>query len=119
VQQYPAIVARELGEVSTDGQDHPLRTPPVWGATETGQTTASYGLKFPSGQVTMRFLADLAKLVVAWPLYATYHAIALANTYQGFRAKAVTFLTFLPALVATTAIWAMLWAFVLWLVTRG
>jgi hypothetical protein len=29
VQQYPAIVARELGEISTDGQDHPLRTPPA------------------------------------------------------------------------------------------
>jgi hypothetical protein len=27
VQQYPAIVAHELGKVSTDGQDHPLRTP--------------------------------------------------------------------------------------------
>jgi hypothetical protein len=35
VQQYPAIVARELGEVSTDGQDHPLRTPPAGGAAET------------------------------------------------------------------------------------
>jgi hypothetical protein len=29
VQQYPATVARELGEVSTHGQEHPLRTPPA------------------------------------------------------------------------------------------
>ena len=31
----------------------------------------------------MRFLPDLARLLVAWPVYAAYHAISLANTYQG------------------------------------
>jgi phosphotransferase system glucose/maltose/N-acetylglucosamine-specific IIC component len=66
----------------------------------------------------MRFLPDLAKLAVAWPLYATYYAIVLANARQGYGAKVATFLTFLPALVVTSAVWAMLWAFILWLVMR-
>jgi hypothetical protein len=66
----------------------------------------------------MRFLPDLARLVVAWPVYATYHAISLANTYQGFRAKAVTFLTFLPVIVVTSGVWALMWALALWLLMR-
>ena len=67
----------------------------------------------------MRFLADLAKLAVAWPLYATYHAMVLANIRQGYRAKVATFITFLPTLVVTSAVWATLWAFILWLVIRN
>ena len=67
----------------------------------------------------MRFVADIVKLVVAWPVYATYHAIVLANTYRGYRAKVAAFTTFLPALVVTSAVWAMLWALVLRLVMRG
>jgi hypothetical protein len=65
----------------------------------------------------MRFVADIAKLAVAWPLYlyATYYAIVLANGRQGYGVKVATFLTFLPALVVTSAVWAMLWAFILWL----
>jgi hypothetical protein len=66
----------------------------------------------------MRFLAGVAKVVFALPVYATYHAFALANTYQGLRAKALTFMTFLPVVVVTSAVWAMLWAFVLWLLMR-
>jgi hypothetical protein len=56
----------------------------------------------------MRFLADIAKLAVAWPLYATYYAMVLANRRQGYGVKVITFLTFLPALVVTSAVWAML-----------
>ena len=67
----------------------------------------------------MRFLVDLAKLAVAWPLYATYHAMVLANIHQGYRAKVATFITFLPALVLTSAVWATLWAFILWMVIRN
>ncbi len=67
----------------------------------------------------MRFLVDLAKLAVAWPLYATYHAMVLANIRQGYRAKVATFITFLPTLVVTSAVWATLWAFILWLVIRN
>ena len=67
----------------------------------------------------MRFLVDLAKLAVAWPLYATYHAMVLANIRQGYRAKVARFITFLPALVVTSAVWATLWAFILWLVIRN
>jgi hypothetical protein len=48
--------------------------------------------------VTMRFVADIAKLAVAWPLYATYYAIVLANGRQGYGVKVATFLTFLPVL---------------------
>ena len=62
----------------------------------------------------MRFLADLAKLAVAWPLYSTYYALVLVNRGQGYGVKVATFLTFLPALVVTSAVWAMLWAFILW-----
>jgi hypothetical protein len=39
----PAIVARELGEVSTDGRDHPLRTP-AWRAVDGGSWQASPGV---------------------------------------------------------------------------
>ena len=63
----------------------------------------------------MRFLALSAKIIFAWPLFVTYHAVALAKTYQGFRARAVTFLTFLPVVVITSAVWAMSWAVALWL----
>jgi hypothetical protein len=66
--------------------------------------------------VAMLFLAGAAKVIFAWPVYATSHAVALAKTYQCPRARAVTFLTFLPAVVGTTVIWAGLWALALWLV---
>jgi hypothetical protein len=85
---------------------------------ETGQTTASYVLDCPSGTVnsmTIRFVATAAKVIFAWPFYATCHAVALANTYQGFRSKAVTFMTFLPALIVTTLIWAGSWTLAFWL----
>jgi hypothetical protein len=62
----------------------------------------------------MRFVADIAKLAVAWaPVFD--HALVLANRGQGYGVKVATFLTFLPALVVTSAVWAMLWAFILWL----
>jgi hypothetical protein len=51
-------------------------------------------------------------------VYATYHAISLANTCQGFRAKAVTFLAFLPLVVVTSGVWALMWALALWLLMR-
>jgi len=66
----------------------------------------------------MRFLVDLAKLAVAWPLYATYYALVLANRGQGYGVRLATYLTFLPALVVTSAVWAMLWAFILGFVMR-
>jgi glucan phosphoethanolaminetransferase (alkaline phosphatase superfamily) len=59
--------------------------------------------------------ADIAKAVFAWPLYATWNAAAYANTYPSFVAKAATFLTMLPVLILTTAVWAMLWAAAWWL----
>jgi hypothetical protein len=65
--------------------------------------------------MTIRFVATAAKVIFAWPFYATCHAVALANTYQGFRSKAVTFMTFLPALIVTTLIWAGSWALAFWL----
>jgi hypothetical protein len=49
-------------------------------------------------------LLDIAKLAVAWPLYATYHALVLANRGQGYGVKVATFLTFLPVLVVTSAV---------------
>lgn len=87
---------------------------------ETGQTTVSfdYMVRSPSGLVTMRFVTDIAKLAAAWPLYATYYAIVLANGRQGYGVKVTTFLRFLPVLVVTSAVWAMLWAFILGFVMR-
>lgn len=67
----------------------------------------------------MRLLVDLAKVAVAWPVYATYQAFALANACQGSPAKAVKFSSFLPVIVVTTLIWAMSWALTFWLLMRS
>ena len=67
----------------------------------------------------MRLLVDLAKVAVAWPVDATYHAFALANTCQGIRAKAVKFSSFLPVLAVTTLLWAISWAAAFWLLLHG
>jgi hypothetical protein len=66
----------------------------------------------------MRFVTDIAKLAAAWPLYATYYAIVLAYGRQGYGVKVATFLRFLPVLVVTSAVWAMLWVFILGFVMR-
>jgi hypothetical protein len=61
----------------------------------------------------------LANVVFAWPVYATWHAVALAKTYDGFRAQVVTFTAFLPIIIVTTAIWALVWALTLWLLMHN
>jgi hypothetical protein len=66
----------------------------------------------------MHFLAPAAMIVFAWPVYATWHAVALARTYDCFRAQAVTFAALLPALIVTTAIWVLLWTLAIWLLMR-
>lgn len=53
--------------------------------------------------------------VLFWPLYATWNSLVYANTYPTLRGKAATFLTMLPVLVLTTAVWAGLWTAALWL----
>ena len=66
----------------------------------------------------MHFFALAAMIVFAWPVYATWHAVALARTHDSFRDQAVTFAAFLPALIVTTAIWALLWTLTIWLFMR-
>jgi hypothetical protein len=48
---------------------------------------------------------DAAMAVICWPLFATWNAWIFASGYHGWITQARTFLTFVPVLVITTAIW--------------
>ena len=43
--------------------------------------------------------------VIGWPLFATWNAWIFASGHHGWITQARTFLTFVPVLVITTAIW--------------
>jgi hypothetical protein len=64
------------------------------------------------------FQLDAAKAIFGWPLYATWNAWIYASSHNGWTTKALTFLTFVPVLALTSSVWAMLWATIIWLLSR-
>jgi hypothetical protein len=64
------------------------------------------------------FQLDAAKAIFGWPLYATWNAWIYASSHHGWTTKALTFLTFVPVLALTSSVWAMLWATIIWLLSR-
>jgi hypothetical protein len=61
---------------------------------------------------------DAMKVVFGWPLFATWNAWIFASAHHGWITKALTFLTFVPVLAITTAIWAALLTPIIWLLLR-
>jgi hypothetical protein len=61
---------------------------------------------------------DAAKAALGRPLFATWNAWIFASTHHGWNTKVHTFLTFVPVLAITTAIWATVLAAIIWLLLR-
>jgi hypothetical protein len=60
--------------------------------------------------------AGIVEVVFGWPLFAMWNAWVFASAHHGWT-QAYTFLTFVPVVAITTAIWAALLT-AIWLVLR-